>query len=178
MIRELPKKTKACQHSFISTHRDAVMDGAEKKRSATLIVPSRRSRGGRRRRGPPRPDESDDIALERKAQEAKEKEAQEQAQREKERKEAEERAKRLAEAEERARLLRIEAERVKQEFLRGFENDVVRFNQEVAKLQAKLNTACRFGQEEQMVTALKKLTKLDTETETVLKELGRLPSGK
>ena len=41
-VAELPKKQKLRQHSFISTHRDAVMDGAEKKRSATLIVPSRR----------------------------------------------------------------------------------------------------------------------------------------
>ena len=146
------------------------MDGAEKKRSATDRTVAR-SRGGRRRRGH-RLQTKVCIAWSER-QEAKEKEAQE-----KERKEAEERAKRLAEAEERARLLRIEAERVKQEFLRGFENDVGRFNQEVAKLQAKLNTACRFGQEEQMVTALKKITKLDTETETVLKELGKIAKRK
>ncbi len=144
------------------------MEGLEAKmRSATLIVPSRRSRGGRRR-GPP-PEEK--AAPEEKATGPTPEEL-EFARAQKEREE-EERAKRLAEAEERARLMRVEAERIKQVFLAGFEEDVIRFNNDVAKLRTKLDAACRFGQEDQFVKMLAKLAKLDEETEKVLEELSK-----
>jgi ankyrin repeat protein len=151
-----------------------------KMRSATLIVPSRRSRGGRRRRGPaPEEEGKEEAAAEKRSKEEEEEARKEEARKEEARKEEEEeRVKRLAEAEERARLMRAEAERVKQVFLAGFEEDVVRFNHEVAKLRAKLSAACRFGQEDQFVKMLAKLAKLDAETEKVLEEMEKIAKRK
>lgn len=82
--------------------------------------------------------------------------------------------KRLAEAEERAQLLKVEAEKVKQAFLAGFEDDVMRFNSEVRKIQTNLYNACLYGIEDQYSKMMNKLKQLDSETQLVLDELSKI----
>ena len=156
----------------------AATAAAKAAASGTLIVQSKRSRGGRRRgRKDDVADEmKEDRELAQKVQEKLQSKIDAEAALEKTKQQAEERA--LHEAEKHAAKLQLEIEKEKTKVLGIFENEVQRFNEVVRKAIAKFDKAAKFADRDKITLEIGKLNKLDNETDLLFKELGNVSERK